>query len=345
MKIAHFVPKIKYTATNRSAKMEFEPAELIEGGCRPTIVVSRRLRLLQAHTTGTGSKDVATSSADAHWAELLDRGFTVVPSVLPQQLLVRLRSLVNRLCDGQSAKSTKALRSQGSMFPAMSDPLLAELITLPRALDMLKTMSGCDSPTFTDGYIISKPGQSPPLFWHYDWFSWSTDADRRVDMPPQVFFMYYLQETTPINGCLRVIPRSHRQHNPLHDAIGNPHRPEVSKAKDMGLPEFSQRRDEVDVPVHSGDLVIGDARLLHAAHSNATDRRRTVVTLWMQPNFDSLPEPTKAQMVQKTQRVPESWSRQDRERVEALHPRCRYTGRAQPTERQLYSRHARIKPC
>ena len=34
--------------------------------------------------------------------------------------------------------------------------------------------------------------------------------------------------------------------------------------------------------VRAGDLIIGDARMLHAAHANTSDARRTVITLWFQ---------------------------------------------------------------
>ena len=34
------------------------------------------------------------------------------------------------------------------------------------------------------------------------------------------------------------------------------------------------------MPVRAGDLVINDARLLHAAHANRTDKRRTLVLQW-----------------------------------------------------------------
>ena len=52
----------------------------------------------------------------------------------------------------------------------MCDPIFAELIAWPTALSLF-TQMGFDTPTFTDGYIISKPPNSPPLFWHYDWFA------------------------------------------------------------------------------------------------------------------------------------------------------------------------------
>ena len=51
-----------------------------------------------------------------------------------------------------------------------------------------------------------------------DWFSWEIDVDY-APRPPQLFFMYYLHDTTVENGCLRCISRSHYTHNPLHEVL------------------------------------------------------------------------------------------------------------------------------
>ena len=218
------------------------------------------------------------------------------------------------------------------MMSAMTDPLLAELITLPSALKVLANL-GYTAPTFTDGYLISKLGHSPRLFWHYDWFAWK-DPDARAREPQQIFLMYYLIDTTPENGCLRVIPGSHRQHNPLHELLSSPHSPELSRIDNPDNPAFSTRPDEVDVPVKAGDLIIGDARMLHAAHANTSEQLRTVITLWIQPRFAELPDRVKAQMVQKTHAVPTEWPEDARQAVESMHPQ--YGGHAEPYGRDLY---------
>ena len=48
-------------------------------------------------------------------------------------------------------------------------------------------------------------------------------------------------------------------------------------------------------------------RLLHAAHENHSDERRTLITLWYQPDLKSLPEGMQAQMAAKTQPIPTDW--------------------------------------
>ena len=267
------------------------------------------------------------------YQQLLTAGFCIFPNVLPPALLPTLRDMVERLLAGQNPEQLARFRSQGSMFPVTSDPLCAELIALPAALQALADL-GFANPTFSDGWIISKPGHSPRLFWHYDWFAWEDPRSYELP-PPQVFLMYYLSDTTPQNGCLRAIPGSHVHRNAIHDLLRTPHSKELSEAQDLAKAiEFATRPDEVDVPIRAGDLLIGDARLLHATHANQTDERRTVITLWFQPDLRSLPERIQAQMAKKAQVLPESWPVAAKALVNPL--LARYTGDALPYERTLY---------
>jgi len=51
---------------------------------------------------------------------------------------------------------------------------------------------------------------------------------------------------------------------------------------------YDRHHREIDVPIKSGDLLIGDARILHSTNSNETDQRRTVMTLWFLPRYNEL---------------------------------------------------------
>lgn len=171
------------------------------------------------------------------------------------------------------------------------------------------------------------------LFWHYDWFAWD-DPVSYAPEPGQIFAMYYLQDTQPENGCLRAIPGSHRRPNPLHLLLDEPHSAALTAAQDMQAPEFSTRPDEVDVAVRAGDLVLGDARLLHAAHANSSEHRRSLITIWYQPDFDGLPEAVKASMVAKLHRPAENYPAAARAKLEALWPD--YSGNAVPHPRTTW---------
>jgi ectoine hydroxylase-related dioxygenase (phytanoyl-CoA dioxygenase family) len=98
--------------------------------------------------------------------------------------------------------------------------------------------------------------------------------------------MYYLTDTHVENGCLRVIPQSHKRRSDLHEQLGKGHDSNIRTLNDYSHPAFSPHTEQVDIPVKAGDVAGGDARLLHSAHPNRTQQRRTVLTLWYLPRYD-----------------------------------------------------------
>jgi ectoine hydroxylase-related dioxygenase (phytanoyl-CoA dioxygenase family) len=175
------------------------------------------------------------------------------------------------------------------------------------------------------GYVISKPPQSPALFWHQDWWGWN-DPSSYTPLPQQLFFMYYLVDTTPHNGCLRLLRGSHLQRHRMHDEVPDAHTDELRRFSDPDHPAYQSLAEEVDVPVKAGDLVIGDSRLLHSAHANKSDHRRTVITLWYFPYFELLSDGLRAAIAR-----PREWTGWDdaaRTRVADLVPI--YSGGAAP---------------
>lgn len=253
---------------------------------------------------------------------LLEQGYCSFKNVLPQDMLAALREESSRLADARLEEDRTKNRTTGSMIDVTELSLCADLVCLPGALDALKSL-GYDNPKFTSGYIISKPPKSPRLFWHYDWACWD-DPDAHGPIPQQVFLMYYLGDTSRENGCLRVVPGTHVNENPLHEQLHEAHTDVLLSSEDMSRVEFSDRPDEVDVCVEAGDLVLGDSRLLHATHSNKTEERRTVLTLWYHPDMEALDEGTQGYIANLSSKVPEHWAQVDQERFGAM--LARYEG-------------------
>ena len=102
-----------------------------------------------------------------------------------------------------------------------------------------------------------------------------------------IFLMYYMEDTSRENGCLRVLPGTHRRRHILHD-MGEAHTPDINNIENPDDPRFLDYPYEQDVPMRAGDLVIGDARMFHATHANMSDQRRTVITIWYHPLFEDL---------------------------------------------------------
>ncbi len=261
--------------------------------------------------------------------QLLDEGFCIFENVLDDALLAELRNVTQELIATISDADAERYKYQGTNVRVdYQHPVFARLFALPNALDAMREL-GFAHPKFWSAYMLSKPPHGPPLYWHQDWWAWDEPVSL-LPSPPQMFLMYYLTDTDRENGCLRVIPGSHRRHVDLHDLLPEAHS-EASYNAPLDSPAFAQHPDEVDVKVKAGDLVLGDARVLHSAHQNRSDRHRTLLTLWYMPDFDALPDSIKAYVARKTPlQPPEWWAGDAGKAVEPLVPY--YNGPAQPAK-------------
>ena len=224
-------------------------------------------------------------------------GFCVFKGVLEPEFVAGLRKWSDEILRQQEEEHFRQHRATGSMVlidwaMAHQHEVLAELIAHPNVLAALAEL-GFAKPKFGHGRIISKPPHSPPLFWHEDGRFWD-DPVSYTWQPIQSFLMYYLTDTDARNGCLRVIPGSHRKRHPLHDQASPTHTDALRGYTDPDNVAFQRAEGEIDVPVEAGDLVMGYGRMFHASHANRSDERRTVLTMWYYPHFVDLPGRTQA---------------------------------------------------
>lgn len=263
-------------------------------------------------------------------AEQLRRdGYCVIPGALARGFVALLREAADALGE----RSGDSYRSQGSMVGVrdLRDPVFGQLIISNEIRACFDNL-GLDGAAFWTGFVISKPPGSPRLFWHCDWYWWDDPISYERE-PSQVFAMYYLVDTRPENGCLRVIPGSHMRRHPLHDLMKDGHL-ELSKAEDLDRPEFADWPEEVSVCATAGDVVLGDARLLHAAHANDSEGRRSLITLWYHPHFATFPERLKATFRDYQFTMPDTWPEDIRAEVTRIRPD--YQGNATPLDRTHY---------
>ena len=263
--------------------------------------------------------------------QLIDKGYCVIPQVLDTGLLQRVRRVSKRLLDENSAEEKRRRGHQGNVVSlAYQDPVFSELIAMPAALKALAAL-GFARPRYFGGAIIAKEAGSPPLYWHQDWTYWG-EPESADPIPHQVFLMWYLTDTSRPNGCLRVVPGSHRMRLDAHDRVGT-HDDGIRDQNPETSAGYQPLPGEVDVAVTAGDLVIGDARVLHAAHGNTTGQRRTVITLWYVPRYDELSEQVRAGYQRQLRPMPDSVAEEERELLAPV--LVDYRGAAQPA-RQTY---------
>lgn len=234
----------------------------------------------------------------AAYAQLLADGYCVVDGQLPDGALQRLERWSDDWIvrtqhpaqwkyQGSDIKLSGIRTRSRSVLKQPEDEMVDFLIEHPseimRALKMDDLHSGG---TFQ---IISKPPHGPALYWHQDWMRWD-DPVSLSPWPQTVFLNWYLTDTDVANGCLRVIPGSHRRRLELHRHLIAAHEGGGYDVSETNEWMFYDHPDAVDVPVTAGQLMIGDARLLHGTHPNTTAERRTVLLGWYYRQSDAVPD-------------------------------------------------------
>ncbi len=139
---------------------------------------------------------------------LIKDGFVRFDGLFSKAEIDDWRRVAQATLDHLETEHRDRFRSNGSLCNLAELPMFAPLIADPRITDAIAKLGGEDI-RWTSGYLISKPPGGDPLFWHQDWWGWG-DAVSYEEFPAQLFVMIYLTDTRIENGCLRVIPGSHR---------------------------------------------------------------------------------------------------------------------------------------
>ena len=236
--------------------------------------------------------------------ELVELGYTVVPGVLEAPFLDELRvwsdDIFRRLpvdprfryqgsdISVVTDRHWRTLADQTETEKRLSDPIVARILDHPRQLEACREIGLENLKSSESIILLSKPPFGPPLYWHQDCMFWNSPR-AATPWPTRIFLSYYLIDTTRENGCLRVLPGTHRKRIDLHDLLPDAHAPEIQAIDDLSHAVFMDRADAIDLPMGAGDLVIADNRLLHGAWPNQTNQRRTLILAWH--DVLSFPEP------------------------------------------------------
>ena len=265
------------------------------------------------------------------------RGYTVVRGFLSDAPMDMLREQSDAVLDGLPKQHRDEYKSQGSLVNLGDHPHYSHLIASPELRELMRQL-GFAGNRWLAGYLISKPPQSPALFWHQDWWGWDHPMSY-TDRLPGLGIMIYLSNTSIANGCLRVIPGSHRCQHRLH-GLPVAHEQSLSHFEDPDDIAYQSDESEAAVEIEAGDVVLMDPRLLHSAYANQSNGERSLITLWYLPEFAALPETVQARYVQIFNRqeldtgdsakgkLLDGWPEEHRQAVQNLEPK--YNGRAEP---------------
>lgn len=168
----------------------------------------------------------------------------------------------NNLAAGRGAH---AEQSVSKIFKLHRRPAFKRFIEDPRLLEVVGALLGPQLDCFLSQFIFKHPGAwGQP--WHQDAHYFPFDD------APQVGLWLAVTQATLENGCLHVVPGSHRE--PVHT-----HVPDRRPGANFGYMEIVDYDMSAEVPVRleTGDLLVFHSQLMHGSTDNRSDEIRATM--------------------------------------------------------------------
>jgi phytanoyl-CoA hydroxylase len=164
-----------------------------------------------------------------------------------------------------SGDERNAEDSISKVFKLHRRPVFQQYINDPKLKGLVASLIGPKLDCFLSQFIFKNPGAwGQP--WHQDSFYF------RFDRGPQIGIWLAISEATLTNGCLHVVPGSHRE--PVHEHVKD-RRPGAN----LGYVEIVDHDMSSAVPVliQPGDVLLFHSHLMHCSFDNESDAPRTAM--------------------------------------------------------------------
>ena len=228
--------------------------------------------------------------SDSEVEAFREEGFVTPRFRLDADLLERLRGSVETLIDNNPDVRPEQLvgahiKNSDDTGVRGQDDLL-EFAQHPDLLDVAEQIVGPDI-IFWGSQVFSKPpGDGMAIPWHQDGQYWPMRPLATVTV------WIALDPATEENGCLRVVPRTHRSGLMQHVSTD-----EAGLALNQGLDEDEfDDSGAVDILLEPGQISLHDSMLVHGSNANRSSKRRCGYAIRYMPatsHFDRAIPPTR----------------------------------------------------
>jgi non-haem Fe2+, alpha-ketoglutarate-dependent halogenase len=140
-----------------------------------------------------------------------------------------------------------------------------DLATHPAVLDAVEGLLGPDILVWTVSIFPKYPRDPGYISWHQDGTYWGLDSTRVTTA------WIALTDSTRDNGCMRVVPGSHRRAIlPHRDTYAPDNR--LSRGQEIAV--TVDERDAVDVVLRAGEMSLHHVNIIHGSNPNPSDGSR-----------------------------------------------------------------------
>ncbi len=192
-------------------------------------------------------------------------GWVVIPNVIDQNLVKETQGHIEWL--GRKHPELRPEQYHHNLI--VDDPFWIRLCTDARLIDVIEPFLGPNIALFAAHYISKPPRTGQPVLWHQDGNYWPLE-------PMEVITIWLAaDDSTPENGCMRVIPGTHIGQKIYQHRQSNEEPNVLSSALDRKVDET----EAVDVIVPAGGVSLHSPFLIHGSEANPSDKRRGGLTL------------------------------------------------------------------
>lgn len=210
-------------------------------------------------------------------AQFDESGYAVFPEVLDSDLIQAASDHVSWLLDKNPGLRPEQLH-HGLV---RDDPFWIRLVSDPRLLDIAAQFIGPNIALFASHYICKMPFSGQPVLWHQDGSYWPLD-------PMEVVTLWLaVDDSTPENGCMRVIPGTHTLD--LKEHVSNN---TVESVLNSEIP--AENVDEtlaVDLVLKKGGVSVHNPKIIHGSKANTSPHRRCGLTIRYIPTTTRVTNP------------------------------------------------------
>jgi len=169
------------------------------------------------------------------------------------------------------------------------------LVRLPAVLDAVESLIGPDIFCWSSSFFIKDPRDGKYVSWHQDAQYWGLEADDVVSA------WIALTPSMRENGCLRVVPGTHRG---VLEHVDRP-RPENLLTRGQEIAVAVDEAAAVDVVLAPGQFSLHHERIVHGSEANSSGQRRIGLAVrYTRPTARQVVEATdSAMLVRGTDRI------------------------------------------
>ncbi len=161
--------------------------------------------------------------------------------------------------------------------PHFWDPKLFDWLLDDEVLDLVEPILGPDIVLWSSHFICKPPAVGKRVPWHEDSAYWKG----RLEPMRVVTVWLAIDHSTPANGCMRVIPRTHHHGFSDYEPVKDPAR-EVFRTE-IRQDQFDESK-AVDLILKPNQASLHDGRLIHGSNANNGTQRRCGYTMRYMPS-------------------------------------------------------------